>query len=256
MLQAVVIFSSVAVVAFVARGATGGASSMVFNAIFLALVALGVTGELTIRDGLYWLAIANAGASISMAWTLRSMLRFSPVTALYLLGLVPANIVFTIVLTRLTDMRVLGVALGAAIVISGVYQVATPNIAPASDRSVRRWAFPAGVGSGVVGGLFGMGGPVALLFFGRATTDPSEFRAHLTVTTFFGGLTRIIVLFGQGVYDIERLAVVALTVPAIALGIVVGFRVHRYLRPGPFRMGVGSLIIGAGLLGLFESLRQ
>lgn len=251
MVQSVILLSAIAFFAFFTRGATGAAGAIVFNALFLAATVLGWTGDLTLHDGLYWMALTNAGASLMMAVKIRPRFREEPISLLYLAGTVPVSAVFSIVLTRV-DSRQLVLPMAIVVILAGVFIVARPRLEPASDRTLKRLALPTGLAAGVIAGLFGMGGPIGLLLFARSTNDPTVFRDRLTIVTSTQALARVVVLALAGVFTAERLGMAALTVPATALGLATGMYVHRFVRSAPMKMVLGGLVVLAGVVALFR----
>lgn len=254
MTEAAIALSIIALLAFFVRGATGSASAMVFNAVFVSAYALGWTGSLTLRDGLYWIAMANGVAAVMMLTTLARSLRLETVTVRYILGMLPVNVAFTVLLTRVESGSVLAIGLAAVVTLSGLYMVARPRLRPAKMTTINRLAFPVGMTAGVLGGLYGMAGPVAIQLFSRAADDPSLFRMRLTIVASSTTLVRLVTLGSQGELTPERLVTAAWTIPAVGIGIAVGMRVHRYLKPGPFRLALGLLIAMSGVLALIQSL--
>ena len=246
MIDAVLVLSVIALVSFFVRGATGAASAIVFNAMFITLHALGLAGPLTIQDGLYWLALANATAGVLMLGSLAKSLELEPLTVLYLAGSIPTNVAFSVFLTRLDNDTALSIGLAVVVLLSGAYMAARPKLPPAEMRTVNRLALPVGLLAGVMGGLFGMSGPIGLLLFSRATDDPTLFRMRLTIITATAGLVRLVALSTQDVYTAERLVTAAWTLPAVAIGLALGFRVHRFIRPAPFRFALGTLVAFSG----------
>ena len=252
-MTAVVVLSGIALLSFFVRGATGAASAIVFNAAFVTLHALGLTGPLSVRDGLYWLALANGVAGLIMLASLARSIELEPITIRYLAGSVPVNAAFSVLLTRLDDGSVLSVALAVVVMFSGLYMAARPKLPPARTETLNRFALPVGMLAGVIGGLFGMSGPVSLLLFSRATGDPTRFRMRMTIVTAVSGLVRLITLALQDVYTVDRVVTTAWTLPALGVGLVLGFRVHRFIRPGPFRLVLGSLVALSGGVTLLQT---
>jgi uncharacterized membrane protein YfcA len=253
-IYAVAVLSSLALLTYFVRGAVGAANSIVFNAAFVTIFALGLTGPLTLRDGLYYVALANAFAAVVMLITLSRSLKLEKLTVRYLAGSVPVNILFATLLTRWGDTGALAVFLALAVTLSGLYMALRPKLPPAPMETLERLAFPMGLMSGVLTGLYGMGGPIGLLLFNRSTDDPSLFRLRLTIVTGTSSLVRVVVLASQGAFPAERLVTAAWTIPAVAAGVALGMWVHRFLRPEPFRVMLGALIAASGMLALYQQL--
>lgn len=246
----VILFSAVGLLAYFVRGVTGVASAIVANACFVILA--GNAGDLTLLDALYWVALVNTAATVVMLWALRDQLTLGPHGRRFLVGAVPVNVAFTLLLPRV-DLTALGAGLGVALVGAGAY-LAVRRAAPStSPEHLRPWAIVAGAASGMIGGLYGMGGGIGVLFFSRAETDPTRFRALTTSVFAFTGIIRLAVLALQGVYTPARITWAIVSLPAIALGLAVGYRVHRHVSPARFRLALGGLVALSGLVGLIRT---
>lgn len=250
--EGALVLSALALLAFFVRGATGGASAMVFNATFVTVYTLGWTGPLTLRDGLYWIALANGVAAVMMLVSLARTLRLETVTVRYIIGMVPVNIAFTLLLTRAESTSALAVGLAVLLTLSGLYMLVRPRIKLAKMSTINRVALPVGMTAGVLGGLYGMAGPVAMQLFTRAADDPSLFRMRVTVVASTTTFVRLATLASQGELDAGRLTMAAWTIPAVGLGIAAGMFVHRFLKPAPFRVLLGALIALSGMVALVQ----
>jgi uncharacterized membrane protein YfcA len=105
------------------------------------------------------------------------------------------------------------------------------------------------VGAGLVHGMFACGGPLVVWVVGREVDDKAVFRVTLS------GLWLVLNVVLVVGYVLSRqttpatLEESALLVPALAIGIVLGERVHDRLSPQRFRAVVfGLLFVAAGVL--------
>lgn len=250
---AVVLLALLAAGAFFVRGLTGAASAIVFNALFAALLAFGATAGLTLLDGLYWIALADFVATLVLLVALRTQLRVERFVLLFLAGSVPVNILATLALPRV-DVALLTVGLGAVLVGAGAYLAFSPRVRPVPVATLERVALPLGATAGILGGLYGMSGPIAVLFLSHAEGDPSRFRARVTVLALAWGIARVSTLTLSGAYTPERLEVAALSLPFLLAGLAAGFWAHRFVRPRPFRLGLGLIVMLAGAVALVRTL--
>ncbi len=249
----VLVLSAFALIAFFVRGLTGAASAIVFNALLALAIPLGLSGGLTLLDGLYWMALANVLASFLLVGMLARSLRLEPLTLLLLAGLLPATVVFALLLPRV-ELGHLQLLMGIAIAGAGAYLARGSSNGGAPSRRALLLALPAGLLAGILSGLFGMGGPVLMLFLGPSSEDPADFRSRFTVIATITNLVRLAPLAWQGAYGAAQLQVFAATVPAIVVGLAAGFWAHRFVRPRPFRVGLGALVSLAGLAAVLETL--
>jgi hypothetical protein len=104
----------------------------------------------------------------------------------------------------------------------------------------------------VLGGLFGMGGPVVFILLSRASDDPSLFRSRTLVITNVAGVTRLLTLVAAGAYERKHLEWFGIAVPVIIAALLLGMWVHHKVKPRPFRIALGGLVMLAGIGGLIR----
>lgn len=114
-----------------------------------------------------------------------------------------------------------------------------------------RWsAAPIGLFGGTVAALFGSGGPVYVMYFTGRGATPEQLRATMPVIISFSTVARIAVFALAGLFDTEVFIATALLLPAVALGLWIGNRLHgRLSRDQAVRViGVVLALSGASLL--------
>ncbi|MCF6229158.1 MAG: hypothetical protein L3J82_10975, partial [Planctomycetes bacterium] len=94
----------------VAKGATGAAAGIVFNAGLLIAVVTGWVPEDGLITGLLMLAICNFFTSAYMAFQFRREIKFERLTIYMMLGLIPVTIIFALLLTKI-DVFVISLVL-------------------------------------------------------------------------------------------------------------------------------------------------
>lgn len=239
------------VFAYFAKGVTGAASAIVFNAGLLTALALGLSGGLTLLEGLYWIALADCFASGLLGALLWRRLKLEKVTVLMLAGMLPLTVVFTLLLPTL-DLRWLSLVLALAVIGGGVYLAMRRDLPPASATTINRWAVPTGAMAGVLGGLFGMGGPVVFILLSRASDDPGVFRSRTIIITNAAGIVRLIALALTGVYTSEHLTWFGIALPVVIASLLAGMWAHHRIKPKSFRIALGALVTLAGIGGLLR----
>ncbi len=246
-------FAALALIAYFVRGITGAAGAIVFNAIFLVLLALDLVVGLTVRDGIYWVALANALASLLMGGALMRSWRPERFVLLLMAGSLPVNVIFTLLLPSI-DTGGLMAAMAMVIMLTGVFLATRGERPSLSERTLNRLALPIGAIAGALGGLFGMAGPAIFLLLSSAGNDPTLFRVRVTLINTSSSLLRLVVLATQGVYTADRLGAFAVSAPAVLLGIAAGMYAHRFVQPGPFRIALGVLVSLSGVLALVQTM--
>jgi uncharacterized membrane protein YfcA len=249
----ILVLSALALGSFFVRGLTGAASAIVFNAALAVLVATGLSGGLSLRTGLYWMALANAVATIVLLAALARQIRFDRLTVLLLAGVVPTTVLFSYLLPSV-DLRGLQMLLGVGVVLGGIQLLRGDlGLSMQPGRLGLTAALPIGALAGLLGGLFGMAGPVLLLALGRWTAEPAAFRVRFTTVTAAANLVRVPVLIAAGVYGTDDLRLLLLSLPAVGAGLALGFWAHRQVSARAFRMVLGALTAVAGVLTVAQA---
>ena len=108
------------------------------------------------------------------------------------------------------------------------------------EPTLIRRALPFGLAAGVLGGLYGMAGPVTVVYLIHAGSDPARFRARLTFLSVFWSSFRVATLLLTGSLSADRIVRFALTLPFVLGGLAVGYRLHPRVSPDAFRVGLGG----------------
>jgi uncharacterized membrane protein YfcA len=121
---------------------------------------------------------------------------------------------------------------------------------PESQRPPRPvWLGPlVGVLSGVLGGLFGTGGPPVIILLRAYRVDKGTFRATLLWYFYLMSLIRAGTYYHAGLLDLEICFAALWLLPASLVGIVAGMVVHRRLSETRFLAAVSALLIILGVL--------
>jgi hypothetical protein len=153
------------------------------------------------------------------------------------LGLVALRGVSTTVLSR---------ALGGFVIVYAFYQLLPlPPL-----RGSRLSAIICGLIGGLVGTLFGTGGPFYAIYFNLRGLDKAEFRATFATNFLIDGGVRLVGYAVAGLFGWNTLGWTAIALPLMAVGLYVGGRIHLGLTQRAF-VRLVSLILavsGAALL--------
>jgi uncharacterized membrane protein YfcA len=118
-------------------------------------------------------------------------------------------------------------------------------------RLGRWWAGPAGLVGGVVGALFGMGGPPYVAYIAGRIPDPAAQRATISQMVILNVGLRVVAFALAGLLASRALwIVVALLLPVSWTGVWVGHRVHVRLAAATVARVVGAALFltGAALI--------
>lgn len=172
-----------------------------------------------------------------------------------ILPLMGLGLVVGLALARLEKASWLKLVFAAFVVLLAARELLSRGAAapPASPTSGRKRTAALLLTAGVIHGIFACGGPLVVYYAGRTLEDKSRFRATLAALWLLLNLIVFASLVQQGTVHGSTLATSALLVAPLALGIVVGERVHARVSETRFRRGVFVLLLVAGLVLLGQT---
>jgi hypothetical protein len=134
--------------------------------------------------------------------------------------------------------------LGLLVLIFGARSILNMN----GHRKVSRlWAMPAGLTGGMVGALFGTGGPPYVIYLNHRLRDKGELRATFTGLFLIEGGLRIVAFLIAGLLlDPQLLVAIAAALPLVGVGLYAGHRVHVGLTPVQMQRLLGGLLVVSG----------
>jgi uncharacterized membrane protein YfcA len=114
-------------------------------------------------------------------------------------------------------------------------------------RLSRGWAVPAGLVGGLVGALFGMGGPPYVMYLAGRIPEPDAQRATIAQMVILNVGLRVVAFGLAGLLGSAMLWLgVAALLPVAWAGVWVGHRVHLRLAPATTARLVGAALFLAG----------
>jgi len=160
-----------------------------------------------------------------------------PLLPFTLLGVVSALYLFNSI-----DVALLTKAMAIFILFFAIYQLLSlPQI-----RGGKIWAVPVGFLGGLVGTLFGTGGPFYMIYLSIRNLDKSQTRASFATYFFMDGSVRIVGFIAIGLIGLYELKTLLLWLPATALGLFVGGRVHTGVSARTFKYFISLLLVLSG----------
>jgi uncharacterized membrane protein YfcA len=115
------------------------------------------------------------------------------------------------------------------------------------DRRVSRgWSVPAGLSGGLIGALFGTGGPPYVIYLTHRIKDKSQLRATLSGLFLLDGSFRVVTFLVTGLLGTHLLPLLLALVPVMALALYLGHRVHVNISHRQMLMLVGTLLLVSG----------
>jgi uncharacterized membrane protein YfcA len=174
----------------------------------------------------------------------RSMIEKSEVGRLIPYAIIGVIIGATLLVRLSADYLLTG--LGILVMVFGIRSL----INPVGDKPVSRfWAAPAGLSGGIFGGMFGSGAATPyVIYLTHRLHDRRRVRATFSAFAFFDYGFRIVAFIATGVLlQIALGLLLAITVPAMAIGLYLGNRIHHRISNEQALRVIGVLLIGSGL---------
>lgn len=167
-----------------------------------------------------------------------------PILPFVLIGVLAALYLF-----KTVDLELLTRALAVFLILFALHQL----LARVPHRSDSRlWAVPAGGFAGLIGTLFGTGGPFYVVYLQLRGLDKTAFRASLATAFLIDGANRIGGYTLSGILDLAALKLVGLLLPVMAIGLYVGGHLHVRISEETFKRGISILLIGSGIVLLLR----
>jgi len=218
--------------AYFVRGMAGFGSGLIAIPLLLFRFPLQVAVPLVVA--LDYLASASQGVQDRHAICWREIW---PLLPFAVLGAVAAAF-----LMRTIDARWLLKGLAVFIILYGLYSLMART--PAGHG--RGWAVAAGGFGGLVGTLFGTGGPIYVAYLQMRRLDKTQFRATFAAIFLLDGANRLAAYFLSGLMTLEFLVQLTMALPVMLIGIFLGGRVHASIGQEAFRIGIGILLMCSG----------
>jgi uncharacterized membrane protein YfcA len=118
----------------------------------------------------------------------------------------------------------------------------------------RGWsAPPTGLISGILGGLFGVGGPPVIIYYQLSGVDKAVFRGSLMAIFLLIALARVPSYIVSGLITELRLWSALAVAPAVIVGAFIGGCIHIQLAEEKFKRIVSVVLMVIGILLLFRS---
>lgn len=219
-------------VAYLVRGIAGFGSGLIAIPLLALQHPLALVVPLVVL--LDWLGSLSQGLAHREAVAWPELLPLLPFT---LLGVALGLLIFDTVAPAGLNQ-----AFGVFILVFAVYQLLP--LPPLRGRRV--WSVPAGFFGGLVGTLFGTGGPFYMIYLTLRGLDKLPLRASFAAFFLVDGGIRLGGFLLVGMLDQGALRTLAVWLPPAALGLFIGGRVHVALSPATFRFGISAVLLFSG----------
>ncbi len=170
-----------------------------------------------------------------------------------LLPLIPFSIAGISVATWLlvnVEAHLLVLALGIFVLTYSIYSLFSFHTTPGS----RRWAVLAGSFGGLVGALFGTGGPFYVAYLKMRQLDKGTFRATIAMVFLIDGGTRMFAYASTGLFSTQVLTLVAVMFPVLLIGMYVGHHLHIKIEPRRFNQMISIMLLFSGIMLIYKAM--
>lgn len=140
-------------------------------------------------------------------------------------------------------------SLGIFILMFAAYNLVGPEI---QQHCSRKWAIMAGSLGGLIGTLFGTGGPLYVIYFQLRGLPKSMFRSTIATLFLLDGGLRFSGYVVSGFYNRSMLWWIAMALPVMALGMTIGGRIHTSISQRQFQRAIGVLLVISGIALLMK----
>lgn len=116
------------------------------------------------------------------------------------------------------------------------------------------WSIPTGFVGGVISGLFGMGGPVYVVYLAGRIVHPAQLRATLSAVFSTNTAARLgLFLFSGLLIQKEVWTTAACLLPFMAVGLFIGHRLHLKLNRSQIGRLISLLLLATGACVLWKA---
>ncbi|MDZ7805279.1 sulfite exporter TauE/SafE family protein [Thiohalophilus sp.] len=233
-LELLLVTCAILLAAYVFRGITGFGSGL----IAIPLLAL----FLPLTFVVPYISVVDVTASLVHGWRHRRHTAWRDV--LTVLPFTVLGVVLALYLLKRLDTSMLVNALGVFVLLFAVYSL----VGPVLKRQISaRWSVAAGSLGGIVGTLFGTGGPLYVIYYQLRGLPKSVFRSTIATVFLIEGGIRLSGYAIAGLYNREVLLWIAGSLPLMAIGLYIGGHIHTTITQRQFQRAIGVLLIISGM---------
>ena len=221
-------------VAYFVRGIAGFGSGLIAIPLLALFLPLTVTVPLVVF--LDYVASASQGLKDRAEIQWRQILPLLPFTAIGVLA--------GLHLFKTIDSVMLAHALGVFVLLYALY---TLLITSGEGKASALWAGPAGALGGMVGTLFGTGGPFYVVYLKHRGLPKTQFRATFATIFLIDGAGRLTGYLAGGYFERDWMMLAALSLPVMGVGLYLGGQVHTNISQRAFQIAVSLLLMMSGI---------
>ena len=220
--------------AYFLRGITGFGSGLIAIPLLAHLLPLTFVVPMVL--------VLDFVASIVLSRHTRLQVRWDEVRSLLPTSIV-GIIIGTIMLVSLPREPLL-VSLALFVIFFGLRYVFNVH----SEKPISRWwSIPTGLSGGVIGALFGTGGPPYVVYLSHRLHDKTQLRGTLSGLFLIDGAFRLVTFVSMGLmFQEQMLTALLMGLPVIGMGLYLGNKVHLGISHRQQLALIGGLLLISG----------
>ena len=225
------------ITAYTFRGVSGFGSGLIAIPLLVLILPISIV--------IPTMVLLDFIASVSHSIKHREVAQWN---AIYpLLPFTVVGVLIALFIFKTVDTNLLVKSLGIFILLFALYSLFSPT---PHRQGGTLWAVPAGILGGMVGTLFGTGGPFYVIYLQLRHLDKATFRATVATIFMIDGGIRVGGFAFSGFFIHETLLLAALGLPIMGLAMYVGGHIHTSISQTTFHRAIGVLLLlsGAALL--------
>jgi len=236
----IILSVSVIFIAYMVKGMSG------FGSGLIAIPLLAFIFPLTLIVPV--LGLLSYSGTIMQSYQLRKQVQWKDLLPLLPFSIIGIMIAVWLLVNVNPDKLVL--SLGVFVLLYSVY-----SILPVPEFSGgRKWAVIAGSCGGMVGALFGTGGPFYVVYLKMRKLNKSQFRATIAMVFLVDGGVRIVGYAMNGLYTEQVIWMLIVLFPVLFLGMYVGHHIHIKIEQKRFNQIISVLLMMSSIMLIIKSM--
>ncbi|MES9970578.1 MAG: sulfite exporter TauE/SafE family protein [Candidatus Thiodiazotropha sp.] len=226
-------------VAYLVRGIAGFGSGLIAIPLLALMMPLTIAVPLIVF--LDYIASASHGIKHREAIQWKEIVSLLPFAVV---GVLTALFIFQSV-----DMEALKMGLGCFVLLFAVY-----SLFSFSGKTLisSLWSVPAGSMGGVIGTLYGTGGPFYVMYLKFRNIEKTQFRATFATIFLLDGAGRLAGYIYSGFFSLDLVLMMAVAIPLMVIGMFIGGRIHTNMSQQTFQRAISMLLVFSGLALLLK----
>ncbi|MDB4223628.1 sulfite exporter TauE/SafE family protein [Granulosicoccus sp.] len=231
-METVLYTTAVIFVAYLVRGISGFGSGLVAIPLLLLVHPLNVVVPVVVALDFLGSLAQGLKNREKICWT-----EIKPLLPFTLIGVGIALMLF-----KTADTGTLTAALAVFIIAFSIYQ-----LLPLPDlKGSKMWSAPAGLLGGLVGTLFGTGGPFYMIYLSVRGLDKVQLRSSFAAYFFVDGTIRLLGFALIGLLNTEGFIFLLKCLPVAALALFIGGKVHVTISNKTFKFFISLILVYSG----------